>query len=81
MMFQAVGKSLSASIAAASRQGLFFLPIIWILPRLFGIVGIQLAQPIADVLAVLLTLPLGLSFLRQLKRDERNQIKLQGELD
>ncbi|HKM04570.1 MAG TPA: MATE family efflux transporter [Lachnospiraceae bacterium] len=81
MMLQAVGKSLSASIAAASRQGLFFLPIIWILPRLFGIVGIQLAQPIADVLAVLLTLPLGLSFLRQLKRDERNQIKLQGELD
>lgn len=81
MMLQAVGKSLSASIAAASRQGLFFLPIIWIFSRLFGIVGIQLAQPLADVLAFFLTLPLGLSFLKQMKQDEKKQIIFQGDFE
>lgn len=70
MMLQAIGKSIKASIVAAARQGLFFLPIILILPNLWGLLGIQLAQPIADVCTLLLSLPLGISVLKDMKNAE-----------
>lgn len=51
MLLQSVGKSLEATIVSAARQGLFFIPLILILPHFIGLSGIQMAQPIGDVLA------------------------------
>jgi Na+-driven multidrug efflux pump len=48
MLFQSIGKSKQASLTALSRQGLFFLPMILSLPPVFGILGVQMSQPIAD---------------------------------
>lgn len=45
MTFQAVGRSAMASFLAACRQGVFFLPLIWVLPKFYGIVGMEIAQP------------------------------------
>lgn len=66
MLLQTIGKALPASILALSRQGLFFLPAIAILPPTLGLLGIQIALPVADVFSFLLALPLGIYELRQM---------------
>ncbi len=70
MMLQSIGKAVKASIVAAGRQGLFFLPLILVLPNLCGVFGVQLCQPIADVCAFLLSIPMGISTLKEMKRQE-----------
>lgn len=70
MMLQSIGKAVKASIVAAGRQGLFFLPLIAALPRMFGLFGVQICQTIADVCALLLSIPLGVSVLNEMKRQE-----------
>lgn len=67
MLLQTIGKGTLASIVAISRQGLFFLPSILILPHIFGILGVQISQPVSDVFAFLLTLKIGISILRELR--------------
>ena len=70
MMLQTVGENGKASILAMSRQGLFFIPLILVLPRLFSLTGIMIAQPLADLCSFLLAIPLSNSFLRKLDRLE-----------
>lgn len=70
MMLQSIGKGTKASIVAAGRQGLFFLPLIWILPRFFGLLGVQMCQTWSDVLTFLLSIPLSVSVLNEMKRQE-----------
>lgn len=67
MLLQTIGRGAKASILALSRQGLFFLPAIFVLPQLWGLFGVQLSQPAADVLSFALSLPLVLSVTRELK--------------
>ncbi len=73
MMLQSIGRAVKASIVAAGRQGLFFLPLILILPRLFGLTGVQMCQSIADVCALLLSIPLGVSVLKEMKGQEEGE--------
>ena len=70
MMLQSIGRAVRASIVAAGRQGLFFLPLILILPRFFGLTGVQMCQSIADIGTLLLSLPLGIGVLNEMKRAE-----------
>lgn len=53
--FQAVGKPIQATILSLSRQVLFLIPLLLILPNFWGIEGVWRAIPIADVSAVMLT--------------------------
>lgn len=53
--FQAVGKAREAAVLSLSRQVLFFIPLLLILPRFWGIEGAWRASPIADLLATTLT--------------------------
>lgn len=46
--------------------------MILILPAFFGLTGIQLSQPAADILSFLLALPLGIETLNELKRNQQN---------
>jgi len=55
VLFQSLGKAKEAFILSVARQGIFFLPMIWILPMFFTYNGILAAQPAADLLTVLLT--------------------------
>ncbi len=70
MMLQSIGKALKASIVAAARQGLFFIPLIWILPYFFGLLGVQMCQTVSDVFSLLLSIPLGLSVLKEMKTED-----------
>lgn len=70
MMLQSIGKAFRASLIAAARQGLFFLPLIAILPRFLGIQGVQMCQMVSDILTFLLAVPLGVGVLNEMKREE-----------
>lgn len=50
--FQTIGASRYGLFLSAIRQGLFYVPAILILPRIFGVEGIYMAQPMADVLTL-----------------------------
>jgi putative MATE family efflux protein len=67
MMMQTIGMSWRANILAAARRGIFFIPFILIMPRLWGLVGIEACQPAADVFTLLLTLCILPGALKQLK--------------
>ncbi len=69
MLFQSIGKSGYATFLACLRSGLCFIPLILVLPLFMGVTGIQLAQPIADVLATLFTIPFLVKFFRELPAD------------
>lgn len=66
MMLQTVGETARASVVALARQGLFFIPMILILPHLLDFSGVMLSQPLSDVLSFLVTIPLSASFLRKM---------------
>lgn len=53
--FQAVGKAVPAFILGLSRQVLFLIPLVAVLPLIMGIRGVWTAFPIADILAVTVT--------------------------
>lgn len=69
MMLQSVGRAVRASVVAAGRQGLFFLPLIVILPRAMGLLGVEACQAAADACTLLLSVPLGLGVLNEMKTD------------
>lgn len=56
MLFQTIGRTVPASVLASARQGIFFLPVVLILPLFFGITGVQCAQAVADAAAFVLAL-------------------------
>ena len=70
MMLQSIGKGLKASITSSARNGIFFIPLILILPRIFGLFGVEITQACADVLSLVLTLPLAASELRKCAQDD-----------
>jgi len=67
MTFQSIGKSWTATFLSSLRQGVYFLPLILVLPRLLGLIGVQATQPIADVFTFATCLPLIIRFFRQLE--------------
>lgn len=73
MTLQALNRVVQASILAVARQGLFFIPVVLIIPRIWGELGIQLAQPVSDVCSLLLTIPMILPLLRELSVEKTPQ--------
>ena len=66
MMLQSIGKGMKASVTASARSGIFFIPLILILPRIFGLQGVEAAQAVADVLSVSVSIPLAASELNKM---------------
>lgn len=66
MFTQSIGYGVRATIISISRQGLFLIPALLILPRLFGLLGIQCAAPISDVCSFALAFVIVGGILRQL---------------
>ena len=56
MMSQSIGYGFRATLLAISRQGLFLIPVLLIAAHFLGLLGIQLAQPVADIATLVLTL-------------------------
>lgn len=66
MFLQSIGMAVRASIVAAARQGLFFLPLIFILPSVLGLKGVEMCQMVSDILTFLLAMPLSISVLKKM---------------
>ena len=65
-LFLALGKGKEGFLLGACRQGICFVPVILILPSIWGVKGILYAQPIADVFSFLITLFMAFSLHEQL---------------
>ncbi len=70
MMLQSTGKGVKASIASSARNGIFFIPLILILPRAFGLFGVEITQACADVLSFILAVPMAWSELKKFSKDQ-----------
>ena len=67
MMMQTIRKPWQANVLAASRNGLFFIPLIIILPQFYGLLGVEMCQAWADVLSFILAVPIAVSGFRALR--------------
>ena len=66
MTFQSLGKSWKATIMSAMRQGIFFIPLIFILPAIFGLWGVTMTQAASDALTAVACTPFLYSFYKNL---------------
>nr|WP_325185695.1 MATE family efflux transporter [uncultured Oscillibacter sp.] len=66
MMLQTIGKTGPATFMAMARQGIFFIPLVYILSHCFGLAGVQMTQSVADCLAFLCAIPLSRRALKEM---------------
>ncbi|MBR4176841.1 MAG: MATE family efflux transporter [Bacteroidales bacterium] len=69
MLFQNIRMTFPATLLAIGRQGLFFVPAILVLPRIFGLQGVEMTQAVADVCTFFLSLPFAVWINRKLKSE------------
>lgn len=70
--FQAVGSRAIAAVLSVSRQGLFYIPAVLILPRWKGLIGVQSCQMVSDIFAFLFAIPFTILFFRSLDKLKKN---------
>jgi len=75
VIFQSIGKPLPALIIEFSRQVIFLIPAIFILPLFFGLNGVMLSWPVSDFLSFLVTGAFVIQELRILNRSIKSQVK------
>ncbi len=74
MALQNIGYTVRATLVALARSGLCFIPTVLLLPLLTSalggtaLLGLELAQPMADLLSLLIALPIGLGLVRELRQ-------------
>lgn len=69
MLFQSIGANKQATFLAILRSGVYFIPLVVILPHFIGLTGVQIAQTISDVLTFLTAVPFVFRFFRRLPED------------
>ena len=71
MYLQNIRKTFPAVIMATARQGLFFIPALFIGRALLGFFGIEIAQAVSDACAFLLSIPLTFPTLQRMGKKDR----------
>ncbi len=69
MLFTALGKAKKAALTTLGRQIFFFIPLVFLLPRLFGEIGLWAAYPLGDVLVTIMGVYLVAGELKLLKAE------------
>lgn len=71
-MFQQVtGKTIPATFLAMARQGIFYIPLVWLFTFSFGELGIQMTQAAADLLTFACAVPMQIYILRRLPKEDK----------
>ena len=70
-LFLALGKGAAGFFLGVCRQGVCFVPVVLLLPMVWGMNGILYAQPIADVISVVITVFMALHLHRELSMAEK----------
>lgn len=73
MMFQSIGKNGIATILSMLRSGVCLIPTLLILSATLGLTGIEIAQPVSDVLTFVISVPFVVRFLHTLKELEQTE--------
>ena len=71
-LFLALGKGTAGFFLGACRQGICFVPIILLLPAIWGMSGILYAQPIADIISAIITVFMAFNLHRKLSIEEKS---------
>ena len=71
IFFQAVGKPVFAVLTSLIRDIICFVPLICVLPVFYGINGILVSAPIADLIAMIVTAVMNVVFFVEIKKSER----------
>ena len=66
MYLQTINKTFEASVVAMARQGIFFIPIVYLLNFIMGLKGMIASQPLADVLTFIISLIFGIKCLNSM---------------
>lgn len=74
MLYQSIRKPAVSSVLSMLRSGLMFMPILLIGTHFWGLTGIQIAQPMADMLTGLISIPFVIHFLRKTPDEDENTI-------
>lgn len=77
MYLQCTGQSGRATLLASARQGIFFLPGTLLWPALFGLLGVQIVQPVSDICCFILAVFLSIRFLRDLDQQLAEQLRME----
>jgi len=64
-LYQSLGFKYSAAVLASCRQGIFFLPLITVLPIFFKLSGVCAAQPASDLMTFLISIPFQIYFFKK----------------
>ena len=75
-LFLALGKGREGFILGACRQGICFIPVILLLPMVWGLNGIMYAQPIADVLSAAITVFMAIPLHKKLNEMQRKTTEI-----
>ena len=68
-LYQCLGFKFPATVLASLRQGICYLPLIFILPHFLGLQGVQMTQPASDLLTFFICIPFQIMFFRRHLRD------------
>ena len=69
-LLQTSGRMWRATILGACRLGLVLGPVVVVLSHFLGLPGVQVAQPVTDVITGLVTIPMAWSVLHELRLEE-----------
>ena len=72
MTFQSTRKKFKAALLSCLRQGLFFIPIIIIMPLVLNITGVITSQALADILTCLFSLPFFIAYIKEINNKIKN---------
>ena len=70
MLMQSTRHIKQATFLSMNRQGVYFIPAILILPRLFGLFGVEISQAVADLLSTVTAIPYMVWFFKKLRSME-----------
>ena len=73
MLFQSTGKTREAAVLSLCRSGLFFIPVLSIGLKLFGLPAVQYSQSVADVMTFLVAAPMGIRYAVSLGNKEQTE--------
>lgn len=74
MCTQSMGYGLTSTIISISRQGLFLIPLVLLFPQFWGLLGLQVAPPVADSLAFVLSILIMRRVMRELSQREEHPL-------
>lgn len=74
MFLQNTRKTVRATVVAMARQGIMFIPSLFLLSAYYGLTGIQLSQSAADILSLVLAIPLTISAIKEMKTTDGLQV-------